>query len=104
VQVRELERVQERARVRVRVLERALEQVRAQEQAPEQERVPGQVQEPEQVQVQELALGACRQVPKQDRARAAAITRRLGIFASDPGRSTSHRTMLATRRIRFLKS
>ena len=87
--------------------EQAQEQARVQEQVPEQVQVQVQVQVREQVQVRvqvRALVDACRLAPKQDRARAAVITPRRGNYAFDPGRSTSHRTMPATRRIRFTKS
>jgi len=88
-------------RVQVQVLEQVLVPERALEQVLEQVRARAleQVLVPERAQVD-----ACLPVPKQARARAAVTTPHRGTYASDPGRSTSHRTMPATRRIRFLKS
>jgi hypothetical protein len=103
--VREPELAQEQARVQALVQEQVREpeqaQVQVQELAPV--RVLEQVQAPEPAQVQEpvqelvrASVDAYRPAPKQDRAPAAVITPRHGIFASAPGRSTSRRMTPAT--------
>ena len=106
-QVRELEQVRALARAqaqaqaleRVQALERAQERVRALEPGQALERAlvlePGRGHSP---------VDVYRQVPKQGRVRAAATMPHHGTCASDPGRSTSHRTMPATQRIRSLRS
>ena len=94
---------QEREQALVPVQERERERALVPVQEPVQ--VQEQVQEQEQEQEQEQALAhANRPAPKRDLAQAAAITQRHGIFAFDPGRSTSHRMTLATLHIRSTKS
>ena len=111
--MREPELAQEQAREQVLALEqvRQPEPAQAQELAPVRARVLEQVQAPEPAQVQEPvqelvreSVDAYRPAPKQDRARAAVITLRHGTYAFGPGRSTSHRMMPATLRIRSMKS
>jgi hypothetical protein len=112
VQVRVLEParepvlVQELAQVRVRELEPAREPVLVQELAQElaQERVPEREPVLAQVLAQALVQEPEQQTPSPGLPTAAAITQRLGIWATGLGRSTSRPMMRAIRRSRSANS